>query len=75
MPALIPTGVEKMMQVARANGMIVPLAGYRVYIYGASTMGLSPEAWNTIKAFWVAYFRAAGAELVVYSSEAVIDRK
>ncbi len=74
MPALIPTGADNMLIFARNNNMLVPLAGYRVHVYGASTLGLSPFAWNTIKSFWTAYFRAAGAELVIYSSEANIER-
>lgn len=75
MPALIPTGVANMMQLARTNRLIVPLAGVRVYVFGASTANLNPEAWNTIKNFWVAYFRDAGADVAAYSSEASVFRK
>ena len=74
MPALLPTGAERMLEVAKAKGLVVPLSGYRVHVYGASTTGLSPQMWNTIKAFWTMYFRAAGAELVIYSSEVSVER-
>jgi hypothetical protein len=50
--------------------LVVPLAGYRVHVLGASPSGMSTYAWNTIKAFWTLYFQAAGAELVSYSAEA-----
>jgi len=29
MPPLLPTGPEKMLERAKANGLIVPLAGYK----------------------------------------------
>jgi hypothetical protein len=69
MPALIPAGPEQMLQRAKINGLVVPLQGYHVYVIGASPAGLSPQAWNTLRAFWVLYFREAGAELSSYSAE------
>jgi len=74
MPALLATGPENMMDHAKRNGLVVPLNGYRVHVIGASTRGLTPQAWNILKAFWSAYFRAAGAELVSYSAEDSILR-
>lgn len=74
MPALLPAGPEKMIERAKANGLIVPLAGYRVHVIGASPAGLSPQNWNTIRAFWTLYFRAAGAELISYSAECDVAR-
>ncbi len=70
MPALLATGPDRMLEHAKVNGLSVPLKGYRIHIVGASTRALTPQAWNTIKAFWLAYFRDAGAELVTYSAEA-----
>jgi hypothetical protein len=32
MPALLSAGPEKMIERVRTNGMMVPLAGYRVYV-------------------------------------------
>ena len=52
----------------------MPLPGYRVHVIGASPAGLTPYAWNTRKAFWMLYFKAAGAELVSYSAEARGER-
>jgi hypothetical protein len=69
MPKLIDLGPERMFERAKMNGLVVPLPHYRVYVYGASTAGLTPRAWMTMKRFWELYFAAAGAELVAYSSE------
>jgi hypothetical protein len=64
MPALLPAGPEKMVERASATGLIVPLAGYRVYVIGASPAGLNPQTWNALRTFWTLYFREAGAGLV-----------
>lgn len=74
MPALLPGGADNLLEHANVNGLVVPLKGYKVRVAGASTRGLSPQAWKTIKAFWTAYFGAAGAELVSYSPEAAVQR-
>jgi hypothetical protein len=74
MPALLPAGPEKMIERAKANGLLVPLAGYRVYVVGASPAGLSPQAWNALKAFWTLYFHEAGVELVSYSAECSVEK-
>jgi hypothetical protein len=75
MPALLPAGSDKMIERAKANGLMVPLAGYRVYVVGASPSGLSPQAWNALRTFWMLYFREAGAELVTYSAESSVGRE
>ena len=75
MPALLPGGPEKMIERAKANALMVPLAGYRVHVIGASPAGLSPQAWNGLRTFWTMYFREAGAELVSYSAESSIERE
>jgi hypothetical protein len=69
MPALLEIGPERMLERAKANGLFVPLNGYKIYIYGASPSGLTPQAWATVKNFWSMYLSAAGAELVLYSAE------
>src|SRR5262249_52212478 len=45
MPTLLSIGPEQMLERAKANGLLVPLNGYRIYVYGASPSGLSPQAW------------------------------
>jgi len=75
MPALLPAGPEKMIERTKANGLLVPLAGYRVYVIGASPSGLSPQTWNSLRRFWTRYFREAGAELVTYSAECSVERE
>ena len=62
MRALLPVGPEKMMKRAKTNGLIVPLAGYKVYVIGASPAGLSTQIWNALRTFWMHYFREARAE-------------
>lgn len=74
MPALLAAGAARMLEQAKANGLVVPLKGYRIHVVGASMVGLTPQAWNSIKAFWEAYFREAGAELVSYGADATSER-
>jgi len=74
MPRLLDIGPERMLERAKANGLIVPLTHYRIHICGASPRGLTPKSWATIKRFWEMYFAAGGAELVTYSAECVEQR-
>jgi len=69
MPQLVDTAPEQMLERAKANGLVVPLHGYKIYVYGASTMHLMPKQWRILREFWTAYFSAAGAELVSYSAD------
>jgi len=63
-----------MLERAKANGLLIPLNGNKIYVYGASTSGLTPEIWATLKKFWTLYFKAAGAELTAYSAECDLER-
>jgi len=74
MPLLLSIGPEQMMERSKVNGLLVPMNGYKIYIYGATPSGLSPQAWLTVKNFWTLYFQAAGAELVTYSTECEAQR-
>ena len=74
MPALLEAGPERMLERAKANGLLVPLKGFTIYVQGASSSGLSPQAWLTVKRFWGVYFAAAGARLVSYSVECDVER-
>ena len=74
MPALLGMGPERMLERAKADGLLVPLKGYTIYIQGASSNGLSPQAWRTIKRFWELYFDAAGAHVASYSTECDVVR-
>jgi hypothetical protein len=69
MPELIEIGPERMLNHAKANGLIIPLNGYKVYVLGASLGGLTPQAWFRVRDFWIRYFLATGAKLVSYSAE------
>ncbi|MDE3073840.1 MAG: VWA domain-containing protein [Chloroflexota bacterium] len=74
MPAQIGRGPEQMMEQARGKGLVVPLKGYEIHVIGASTAGVAPRTWNTVRAFWEMYFREAGANLVSYSPECSVER-
>ena len=74
MPELLDIGPERMFERVKANGLLVPLPRYKIYVYGASTVGLTPRSWGTGKRFWEIYFAAAGAELVTYSAECEVER-
>jgi len=68
------TGPERMLEQAKASALLVPLPGYKIYVFGASPSGLTPQAWLAIKNFWTMYFSVAGAELVSYSAESDSQR-
>jgi hypothetical protein len=74
MPKLLDIGPERMLERAKANGLLVPLPRYQIHIYGASTAGLTPHDWMSIRRFWEMYFAAAGATLVSYSTECDAER-
>jgi hypothetical protein len=74
MPELVDTTPEQMLERAKANRLIVPLRGYKIHVFGASMRNLTPKQWETVRAFWVRYFSAAGAEVVSYSAECDLRR-
>jgi hypothetical protein len=74
MPILATSGPDKMLEIAKERGLLVPMNGYKVYVYGASPRGLTPQSWAAIRDFWTIYFQAAGAELVIYSAECDVQR-
>jgi hypothetical protein len=74
MPDMIKLGPQLMLERARAEGLVVPLRGYQVRVYGASTSGMIPQTWITVKRFWTMYFVSSGATLVSYSSECDLGR-
>lgn len=74
MPKLLEIGPARMLERAKANGLVVPLPHYEIHINGASTAGLTPRSWAAIRRFWEIYFAAAGAELVAYSAECEVER-
>jgi hypothetical protein len=74
MPTLLSLGPEQMLERVKAKRLIVPLKEYKVYVYGVSPSGLTPQEWEAIKKFWELYFDSAGAELVSYSAECNASR-
>ena len=74
MPKLLDLGAKQMLERAKSAILIAPVKGYRIYIYGASTAGLTAQTWVTLKEFWIGYLSVAEADLVVYSGESDIER-
>lgn len=74
MPELIVVGSQQMLERVRASGLLVPMNGYKIYVYGASTRELTPQEWLATKTFWELYFRAVGAELITYSVACDVPR-
>jgi hypothetical protein len=74
MPELIANGPDRILERAKALGLLVPLNGYKVYVYGASPAGFTPQLWTIVKRFWTRYFSAAEADLVSYSIECDLRR-
>ena len=74
MPELIELGSQRMLERAKAEGLIVSLKGYKIHVCGASTAGMTPKEWTTLKIFWTDYFVAAGAELIQYSTDLGVKR-
>lgn len=69
MPKLVQFGSQQMLERAKAERLLIPLKGYMVHVYGASTARMSPREWVVVKEFWTNYFAAAGADLASYSAE------
>jgi hypothetical protein len=64
-PALLPK--ERVLhQVERAR-LVANLKGVEVYVLGVDGAGKSVAYWDSLREFWLAYFREAGAELRTYS--------
>ncbi len=74
MPQLIEIGPERMLERARASGLLLPMPHYKIYVDGASPAGLTPHSWMTMKRFWEVYFEAAGTDLVIYPTECDVQR-
>jgi hypothetical protein len=75
MPQLLEIGPERMLERAKADGLLVPMQHYRIYVCGASTAGLRPQDWMKVKRFWEMYFAAAGAtSLLIRRKETFNDQ-
>lgn len=65
-PLLVP--VQEALQRAESQDLVAPLEGVDVYVLGVDGEGKSVEYWQSLKRFWEAYFRKAGAVLKEYSA-------
>ena len=74
MPALLATGPENCLPAQRPAVSLSRCMVTKFTSIGASPAGLTPQAWNAVRAFWTVYFREAGAELMTYSAETSAER-
>ena len=74
MPKLLDLGTDRMLEKAKADGLVVPLRGYKIYVSGVATSGITPQEWMAIHRFWMIYFRATGADLISYSADCEVAR-
>lgn len=56
-----------MVQEVEQKGLIPPLQNVKVFALGVHTSKATAAYWLSLKKFWEAYFRKAGAELAGYS--------
>lgn len=55
--------VERAIRELKRTGSIPPLAGVQVFMLGVDPSGKTPAYIASLKAFWAAFFREAGASL------------
>ena len=55
------------MTVLEGRGLIAKLDGVRVWVLGVHTHGSDIGHWRALKAFWLEYFRKAGANVKLFS--------
>ena len=60
-------GVAEALRRARRQGLVADLQGIEIYVLGADDAGKSVAYWTSLRDFWKAYFRQAGASLKSYS--------
>lgn len=58
--------IKEILENEKNRGNIADLGGVRIYAVGAQAKTM--EKYNSIKRFWIEYFKYSGAELVEYSS-------
>ncbi len=59
---------DTMLTTLTRRAAIADLMGVTVYVVGANGGGKDLRDWQTIKDFWMAYFRKAGAQCAGYST-------
>jgi hypothetical protein len=61
--------VAKALAYVQENGLLAPLSGADVYIFGAGAHGGDKDAayWTALKTFWMEYFRRSGATVKWFS--------
>jgi hypothetical protein len=64
-PAIIR--VDMVLTMVERNKLISDLRGAGVFVLGADAAGKSVARWESLKHFWIAYFKRAGATLSGYS--------
>jgi hypothetical protein len=55
------------LTVVKKNKLLADLSGVDVFVLGADSAGKRVDQWESLKKFWTAYFKRAGAILAGYS--------
>lgn len=58
---------DALLAVVGRRGLLADLSGVVVYVLGADAAGKRVTQWESLKQFWTAYFKKAGATLSGYS--------
>jgi hypothetical protein len=64
-PAIIRA--DEVLTAVQRHGLLADLSGVAVYVLGADAAGKRVGQWESLKQFWAAYFKKAGANLLSYS--------
>jgi hypothetical protein len=55
------------VRLLEERGLVIRLAGVKVWMLGVHTDGIDAGQWRGLKVFWCQYFQKAGAEIKVFS--------
>jgi len=65
-PPIVPAREE--LKHVEQQVLVAPLSGVNVYVLGVDAEGKSVAYWQSLRNFWVEYFRKTGAVLGAYSA-------
>jgi hypothetical protein len=63
----VPVVPLDLLKAIEKKGLIPSLIGVKVFVQGAHPIGKNEGYWQSLKAFWVAYFQKANGKLQTYS--------
>ena len=66
--------VAEALQSTNQQKLIADLTGVEVFVYGVHAQGKDAVYWDSLKAFWTAYFKESGADLRTFSMTRSVER-